>query len=72
MPPRDSQAVEQIIANVLLRRKRGEDLSDDEVIAETPELAEQLIPRLRQLNIIEQAQQIAERAPFDDTITHGQ
>lgn len=69
MSPDNNPEIDRIIEDVLQRRDQGDSYSDEEVIAKYSELKEQLVPRLKQLRLIQQARDIADQAPFDETVT---
>ncbi|MCR9292150.1 MAG: serine/threonine protein kinase [bacterium] len=66
----DDVRIREIIAGVVQRRQSGDVYSDDEILAEHPDLADQLRVRLRQLQLVENAWKIAEDVSVAETIDH--
>ncbi len=67
----DAARIGEIIADVIQRRERGEQLTDDDVIAAHPDLASELGQQLHQLRLIASARRQAEKAALDETFTVG-
>ena len=67
----DAARIREIIDDVIQRRELGERLTDDDVIAGHPNVADELRQQLHQLQLITNARRQAEKAATDETFTVG-
>lgn len=66
MPNSPANLVDRILEETRVRRAAGEQLTDAQVLAAHPELAEKLKPGLRKLALVQRARRLAEAAPASD------
>jgi serine/threonine protein kinase len=67
----DESRVREIISNTLRLRESGDQLSDEDILATHPDLADQLGEQLKQLRLIENARKLAELDSVEETISVG-
>ena len=64
-----AQRIQQILKETIQRRASGEELSDEAVLANHPDLADMLREKLQQLALLEGARQQAESEQAAETVS---